>query len=116
MMSFFKVWEWPQQAASFAVLVLLVGFAGWYLDRRLAAHYTSQVRADVAEEVREARVIQSKANAAAVNSFKASMSRASKGLDQKLIEVARYDKTLPANTACLADAEFVRLFNNGRTR
>lgn len=115
-MNFLKVWEWPQQLASAALGVLLLVAAGWYVDHRLEKHYTAKGQAEVEEQTREAKVTQSKANTAAIATFKAKQATAIKQLDYRLNEVQTYAKKLPAVPACPADAEFMRLYNDGRSR
>lgn len=115
--------SWAEKLGGLAATLVVLGGAAWYVDHRLEKHYTAKVSAEIHGQYeaakKDAHVLQRKASDKATTEFKSGQAAANKVLDQKLIEVTAYAKTLPEpknGVICPADPEFMRLYNGGRTR
>jgi hypothetical protein len=86
----------------------LVGFALWFFNDRIEAHY----QAPLIAKHKEAIATQARANSQATIVVQTKKIKGETVYIDRIKEIKVYAENLPKDAACLADAEFVRLHNS----
>ena len=91
------------------VFALVLAAAGvWWFYDDIGDHF----RAPLIAEYKETQRLQKKQNELAASSLKVSNQATKTVYIDRIKEIEVYAKNLPIDSACRADAEFIRLLNN----
>ncbi len=95
------------KAISAVIALALAGLALWWFNDRIEAYYQKPLIEAHAKAIKD----QADANKKAIDTLQKSKAKTRTIYMDRIKEVEIYAKTLPKDAACLADAEFVRLYN-----
>lgn len=93
--------------SAIVALAIAAGVLWWFWDEHVEA-----IQKPLKDAYAETQRLQKKQNELAASSLKASNQATRTVYIDRIKEIEVYAKNLPIDSACRADAEFVRMFNN----